>query len=661
MTIFNSCLALLPLALWSGCGLLLIFHAYGGHQFSSRFPRSSPQFSSEEPACLDSSRLPHAYTQEASGSGGDSAAPLVLVQVTDLHVSDVDGLSGKDNVSKFMERVVPMFKGIADAVVITGDLVNAKQYAPPPFKHVLGYRSEQKVSEWSWYNETVAAATAQLGDETAWITVPGNHDVFGTRRYYDKYCGTFPRKESGTRVDRCRSRVRKFNFRGHSVVAVDPTLIPSPHRPLNFFGSLNSLCPDTLHELANDPSAKSIVFLSHYPSAVLAGVRSLDEAVASRTAMPCSTVLLSGHLHNMRGIFPTGMQAVSYSGRLELQLPDLYSAGFFRIFAVEHGLPSWTDYNIINNVHDAFAVVLNIPRAGLCVPGAGRAALMSSHIRVLVVARQLITVKAYIDGAFVGEALRNSGDNKNVYAIPWDSSSFSGDERVHLLEIFVVATDSQSRVPTVSYYFALDGRSVDGWESRLRLLGSSLFTLSDFEKIAIRSVYFGLCSCMVLCSVMLYFTPQLRSKAISFIAATLWLAAHGPFLISVDLNDSGGIGYATLGGVYMQDGALLGAVDPYFAMFSVVLLAMLPVCYCCCITGLYPTLIPSSLVSLIRCLAWARSFFWTLNIAGAHGLTAAFVSPSCVPLSVLLLWCCIDVSGPRMRQVPKSKHNAKFE
>lgn len=662
MTIRNSCLALLPLALWSGCGLFLIFHAHGGHQFSRQFARSSRQFFSEDPACLDPSRLPHAYPRQGRGNGDDSAAPLVLVQVTDLHVSDVDGPTGKDNVSMFMEKVVPMFKGIADAIVITGDLVNAKQYAPPPFKRVVGYRSEQTIAEWSWYNETVTAAATKLGDETAWITVPGNHDVFGTRRYYDEFSREFPRNRPDAGEDGCRERLRTFHFRGHSVVAIDATLFPSPHRPLNFFGSLNTLCAGALHEVANEPEAKSIVFLSHYPSAVLAGVRSLDDAVTSRTAaMPRSTVLLSGHLHSMRGMFPTGMQALSYAGRLELQLPDLCSAGFFRIFAVENGLPSWTDYTVINNLPDALAIVLNIPRAGLCVPGAGRAALMSTHIRVLVVGKHVVSVKAYIDGAFVGEALQSSGAAKSVYAIPWDSSSFCGDERVHLVEIVVTTANSRSRTPSVSYHFACDGRAVDSWQGRLRLLGSSFFTLSNFERIAILSVYFGLCSCLVLCSVMLYFTPCLRTKALCLSSVTLWLAASGPFLITVDLNDSGGIGYATLGGLYMQDGALLGAVDPYFAMFSVVLVAMLPVCYCCCLTGLFPALIPSSLISVIRCLTWARSLFWTLNIAGAHGLMAAFVSPSCVPLSLLLLWCCIDGPGLRTSHVPQTKYGMKKE
>jgi predicted MPP superfamily phosphohydrolase len=632
MTMRSSFAALLPLGLWLGLGLLGIFHTHGGHRFA---------YAGANAACTDASRVPTAAGQAATE--GSSDAPFVVLHATDLHVSDVDGSDGKKHVSAFMEGIVPRLRGIADVVAITGDLVNAKRYSPGPFKHVLGHFSEQSVAEWAWYNKTASSAAALLGDETLWITVPGNHDVFGTRRFYNEYCPAV-QPILGGGAGSCADRVCSVRVRGHTIVAVDPTFLPSPHRPLNFFGDLTPTLAGRLEHAVRASDSGAVILLSHYPTAMLAGGRRIDDAVVpGGRGGPRSTVLLSGHLHTLRGLFPTGMQSISRTGRLELQLPDLFSSRAFRIFAVDRGLPSWTDYALSGaNTDGPLAVVLNVPRAGLCSPGAGYAAAISSHMRVLVVADNVQAVRIHVEGVVLGEVRQSVGDVDHVYAIPWSSSSFRDDARTHVIDVYVDQGKSKSQHPCVSYPFALDGREVSGWQARWRRLGRSFFTLSDFERIALLSARFGLCSCLIICLVTLVFVPLSRRKAICMGLTTAWIAGGRPFLVASNLGDAGGVGFAPLNRLSGRDGVLHHPVDSSFTVFLVVLEAMLPAFYCTCAVGLFPGLASSPLIILVRCVACFRSISWTLTIAGAHGVFAACASPSCIPLTVLTIWCYLD-------------------
>jgi hypothetical protein len=615
--------------------LIAIFHAHGGHRRAASaglWPRPSA-------ACVAAPRVP---------PHGRHARPLVLVHVTDLHISDVDGPASKQNAMSLMRDVLPRFAGIADVVAITGDLVDAKAYPPWPLKPFLGYWSVQSVDEWRWYSETAVAAAARLGNTTLWITVPGNHDVFGGRKLFDEYGLSPPPPPVPAEA---AGRVRVFPVGGHTVVALDPTLAPSPHRPLNFFGLLDRRAARRLREAAaaSDPSG-TFVSLSHYPSAVMASGRALGDAVGGGAA-PRPSVVLSGHLHTLRRLSAGGMQAVSEGGRLELQLPDLFSAGAFRVFTVSDGLPSWTDFNIGLDASRPLVVAMNLPRAGLCAPGAGYAALRSSHIRLLVVAAEAQTVRVHIDGSLVGDAARaaDSGRADHIFAVPWDGRQYWGDGQVHALDVLV---DGE---PCLHHLFALDGRRPSGWAAMVKSVAGAFFTLSDFESIARRSVYFGLLSTGGIGLFMLAALPGVRPQALCICLTSGWLAGGGPLLVAVDLTDAGGYGTVSLRRTVVRDGVLRDAVDPFFAMFFLVIFAMLPSFYCLCVVAWTPDLARSRLLFVIRMAACVRSAAWTLNIAGAHGFAAASTSPSCLPLSLLVVWCSLNPRTSRATYRARAK------
>lgn len=663
----RSFVVLTPLCFWIGIALCYVFYTHSGHHWAA-----SPTVYKNEAVgvCADESLTPHAARVPW---GQDHGRPLVVLHISDLHISDADGGVAKKYAREFVEDVLPRFSNVADVLAVTGDLVSAKQYPWGPLKRFIGYKSVQLVEEWEWFNRTIAQAVPKLGTgKMLFVAVPGNHDTFGSRRFFDKFILS---KASPVVDAEDIKRVRVEHVRGHTITALDATLFPSPHRPLNFFGNMDSQTARHLQQAFSESRSNShlgaSVCLCHYPSSVLGSGSAVDSATiaAAKTRGPTSvrsTVYLSGHLHSMRNALPYGMQAVSKSGRIELQQPDMASTGSFRVLAVDHGVPSWADFKIPVDARQQLVVVMNPPRAGLCPPGAGFAALKSSHIRLLVLPAAIgdgdlhgPSLSVYVDGSFVGHpvpvstpaASTGAKDNhSSVFTVPWNSKQYWEDGNVHNLDVFV--GKGRARRLLLHHPFSLKGQLPPGTAARLGAFFGAFFTLSHFDKIAREGVLFGLFSALGLGTYMLLGLPHLRRQAVFVLGWTTWMLLDGPLLISRDLSEPGGMGFASLSAISVQEGYLVNPVDPLFAMFFVVNTALVPAVYLGCLEGTIPDSCLSWPFDMARLLVLVRSFSWTLNVTGAHGLLAAIISPSCLPQTCLVTWCCF---GQRARSRSRLK------
>jgi Calcineurin-like phosphoesterase len=633
--------ALLPLFLWTAAVIGAMFCIHGGHR--SAFILSPNKLCTDKFYAPVETRVPW---------GSRHGAPLVVLQISDLHISDqdADDEHGKRNFRRFVRDIIPLFAPVADAVLVSGDLVSAKQNTPG-FEHILGYHSLQSVSEWKWYNATAQVAKASF--QGVWITVPGNHDVFGSsdRRLYREYTGTGGERVHVTRI------------RGHKIIALDTTLSPSPHRPLNFFGMIDATIAAALRSslvaTADDGDGAAII-VGHFPSAVMSAGRTVRNAVADAAAASSfsssAAIYLSGHLHTLRDLVPTGMQVASTSGHLELQLADLSSTGTFRLLAVDHGIPSWVDTRIDGrHVDKPIVLVMNPPRAGICSPGAGFAALQSTHVRLLVISsasRRELRVSVWIDGKLLGLARQvtdssfdpvsaTSRSSSSVYAVAWTAAEYMNDRSTHVMDVLVTSDRSVNSSKT-RHEFSLNGVPPGG-RATLHLFLAAIFTLSDFEAIARQSVYIGLVSAIAVPLYAFVVVPRRGfswRKALAMTTFVSMILFGGPILITQHLSDTGGWGWATLRATTVREGRLVGGVDPFFAMFLLTHITILPSFYACYVTTVQPELASSWLVLILRFTSIARCVAWLLNVAGAHGSVAALISPICSPLLLLLVWCC---------------------
>jgi Calcineurin-like phosphoesterase len=480
-----------------------------------------------------------------------------------------------------------------------------------------------------------------------WITVPGNHDVFGSssRRLYREY-GMHP----PLALNETYSRTQVTNIRGHMLFGLDAALNPSPHRPMNFFGMVTTEMEDDLLKNLREHRARgsggaSVVF-GHYPSALMASGKAIGRAFAQVDAefplQPSSNMYLSGHLHDLKGYARHGLQASSNLGHLELQLPDMFTTGSYRILVVDHGLPTWKDFRLSEQFERLTILVTNPTGSAVSVAGACYAALKSTHVRFLVFPNRQRLPEGFavaIDGISVGIARRLAHDNEEstgvVYAVPWNSREYYGDKRSHVLEV----RDQSSNEVLLRHVFTLSGQLVriEQW-ARWNAFVGAFFSLSEFDKIARTCVWLGLSSATCICLVTLFILQRLCHGPVGILICSCAMMV-GPLLVSQDLTEQGGWGWISLRMVNVKEGALKGGVDPYFSMFLIVFTSIVPSAYLCLVAAVCPDLTLSFLIRCTSALSCAQCVRWVLTIAGAHGIRASIISPSCVPLLITLINC----------------------
>lgn len=283
---------------------------------------------------------------------------------------------------------------------------------------------------------------------------------------------------------------------------------------------------------------------------------------------------------------------------------------------------------------------MNVPRAGLCAPGAGLAALDAPSIRLLVVGSKIGGVRVFIDGDFIGRSVEGGerlAQDASVFVVPWDGRAFD-DGRAHTLDVFVDGGGIPASESAMRHVFALDGRRAPGLRAWWDAVGGAFLVLSDFESIATYTVYFGLAACAAIGAALFFFSKGRHERVLgaAMVASSLWFGLGGPILVAVGMTDGSRLDFVSIrhtvvNGVFSRSG-----VDPYFALFKIVIAGMLPSFYLSVVFRWDSLLRKSALISCVRFASIFVLISWTLNIAGAHGMFAAFASPSCFPLCVLV-------------------------
>lgn len=622
--------ALLSIPFWIFVlSLLVLFLQHGGHRFA---------YLSTNPYC----RLP----ASRNASHGTNPLPVtVLLQISDLHVNDIDDGRAKFNLRLFQTKALPRWAPVASAVLVSGDLVNSVSQNRYPF----GATSVQHASEWQWLNEFVA----DVNKSVPWIAAHGNHDTFGGSVHTNPHSSTCEPQEAAH-----KTTLRGAGGGALSVFAMDCTLPKPLHRPLNFFGDGRRAVAQLMQSLV-DPESNGedemAVAFGHYPTAVMAGGRGVHaaamrgdgEAVLQK---PRVAAFLSGHLHTLKGLAPAGLQAVSKAGVLELQLPDMIGSGAFRVLVLDGGSLSFKDFSVRDDrgVGLDDVVVTNLPKAGFCSAGAGAEALKSTHVR-FIGPKEFLTgleIEVRIDGVLLGTVARLSSECGKkeqelshrerpakcvpVYGVPWDASLYD-DDNLHKLSLHSGAEQSRP------YVFSFDGAPEPGMKSRLRRLISALFSLSDFETMATRLCSLGFFFCFAFCVPGLL-QRQATTCAVFFMAILL---RFGPaFIITRQLTDTDtGIGIAGLQYVRLPTAVHRAGVDLPYMMSLQLYGSLIPASFFNAVTLSYMSYdLRHANVTLVFALLYLmKSLSWCLEIFGAHGFLAGLISPSCTPLLVSVM------------------------
>ena len=566
-------------------------------------------------------------------------APRVFLQISDLHVNDKDGGKAKRNLGKFADHIVPTWSNVAEALIVTGDLVNACIKRPFP----LDKKSVQLETEWAWLH----SYASHVNRSVAWRAVYGNHDTFGgyiPHSHVNNFTGNLCSARDGGRV----SRVVRYDHGGLSLLGLDCTLVQPLHRPFNFFGDARGAAPQlksVLDEFNVDRGANhDVIAFGHYPSAVMAQGKQLH-SLAMRPSLggfdlrkPRFAAYLSGHLHTLAGLARRGLQVVAKSGAFELELGDMVESGFYRVLVFDNGFLSFRDSSVHENRDDPLGdiVITNPPRAGFCGAGAGAAASQSTFIRVVSSRTDLdkLGMKVTIDGSSIGNMRRISlecGAGKsaclNLFGAEWNASRYRFG--VHSLKL---ETDNGF---SHSHLFSLDGSQDPRLAARMERFISAAFALSDFDTMASALCRTGLLLCL------LFVISGLRSKqtiSLALSAAALFLSC-GPILFTTNLthNDEGW-GWVSLWGIHLPSGTYPPGVDPPYILSTTVLWgSLVPLCY---LDGISSKGVSSRLSS--RKLLYIFVFFylygtlrWCFVILGAHGLAASVLSPSGFPLLII--------------------------
>lgn len=662
----RACLLLAPFPLLFSAVFIALLLIFGGQNVAHLGAHDQ---------CSDNSLIPY---HARRSWGAQFGSVHVLLQISDLHVNSIDNGRAKRVLAAFVETELPVWENSASALLVSGDLVNSKLYPRNHLHFLFGGNSRQIEAEWAWL-----AATAKIANASVpWIGVHGNHDSFGGK----------PNSLSCTdlSVHPCGSGYRAFQFRAAEslyVVGLDGTLETPFHSPLNFFGDA-SVSSSQLDAILRRIEAEQeitdstdIIVFSHYPSSVMAGGQNIQKQAAALAAgrRPRYAAHLSGHLHTLNGPAYHGLQAVSRSGALELELPDMITQGAFRGLVFDHGILSFRDFKVQDSDGQedegelrettASVIVTNPPRAGLCGAGAGAAALRSTHIRLFIpyasqAATTHLDVKVFIDDKSIGlaervpgcESFNNSGTCRSMFVVEWDPAVWD-DSRAHTLVVMIDGREA------TAHEFALRGHRTSGFHAAEDALLSAIFVLSDFESIAMYLFYIGLLTGFLFSTISVaiarsHGNRSRGSKSELLIAMAAFLA-FSPLIVANSLVDYVmGWGVVGVHTTWLPGGAVKSGVDPvyYFAFIiwrSYVAVAFVHLLE---VSGNLATISGSFVLAIF---AWAvvfRSAMWCFEVIGSYGLAAAIVSPSCIALSVCTSWFLytdIRIAARRKARVQK--------
>lgn len=599
--------------------LIILQLIYGGHRYAFLF---------SNPYCAISS------------PPFDDLPPHLVLHISDLHVNDIDGGRAKRNLNEFASNSLPKWDKHAAAILVTGDLVNSIIKQPYP----LGKRSQQIDAEWQW----LQSYASTINESVLWKAVPGNHDTFGGSEsaYRDTSCPAPFFRNTTHSIDELLIPVEQsLNGRFLRLLGLDATLQKPLHRPLNFFGDAEAASIDLRSRIFKAAEDGDVLVYGHYPSSIMnKGERIHSVAMTDGghgLKKPRFAAYLSGHLHTLLGAAKNGLQAVSASGSLELQLPDMVQSRRYRVLVFDSGYLSFKDFRVGQESGIEGVIVTNPPRAGLCSAGAGDAALKSSDVRILSVGYDLVenSASVLINGEDIGPVTRlgcathlhqsSKGSLcEHVYGVRWDPYKYS--RGVHELSI---RSNNETFAP---YLFSLDGSSDASLSSKLEQLVGVQFALSNFPAIANVLLVTGFLISFLLC----LRGCQKRSLISISLAVTSVVMFIGPTLVvrNIVFGEPGWT-FVGINIMYMHTGIYKAGIDPsYLLSTSLVWSTWVPVCYLDAILSRGSGSTISRRVLIAFCFVYIyKGVSWALNIWGAHGFLESLLSPSSIPLTGLSL------------------------
>ncbi|KAJ3377095.1 Transmembrane protein 62, partial [Entophlyctis sp. JEL0112] len=428
---------------------------------------------------------------------------FTFIQISDIHIS----------------RSIPLFTGMMDAelptiapdlLFLSGDLIDAKT----PSKLI----SQQYIDEWIAYQSLLndSKITERKGG-SFYFDQRGNHDCFNIGVEFDRseYAKFSAVREQGWLYNHLKP------YGTYTFAALDACPAAGMSRPINFFGTLDSIDMTALAKIVDNSTKHShnhTFIATHYPtSTIVAGISS-DGRSFSSLAKGVS-LWVSGHLHKLIGNLTMHTYHES-TELLELEIGDMKDNAMYRLVAVDHDFIAITDQvlslatipaPVLQNITNvASPPKLSQPRSNMAPRGPlilvtnprdaryatpshepPKGAIASStHIRILIYSfsksRKIVNadlVSVWIDGKLLNEKVSFAGNSPMqgwsdvkslnetensipLYVVPWDPSKWD-DGRDHVMMVEAVDVDSIIGKATVVF-------RIDGLRAKSHGMGSGL-------------------------------------------------------------------------------------------------------------------------------------------------------------------------------------------
>ncbi|ELT94129.1 hypothetical protein CAPTEDRAFT_182321 [Capitella teleta] len=489
-----------------------------------------------------------------------------FIQISDIHISRFHYKDVGPDLQNFLESNVKIIK--PPIIIVTGDLTDAKG--------IEKESSMQYKDEWDTYSRILKQSN--ILNRTVWLDTRGNHDAFDVPAITSQknYFRVHSVQGAGSyRYEYLSPEGNKYSF-----IAVDACPDPGPRRPFNFFGLVGEESMRHLQEYRDASRGSNMtIWFGHYPTSTIASPQP-----QLRNLLGSGAVYMCGHLHTLAGLAPH-MHSPQQSGYLELELGDWKDNRYYRIFAIDHDMFSFTD-EVYGRENWPVVLITNPKDAKFMIPKHDQLDRMgkSSHIRILAWSRGIIEhVRVSIDGILIGEASHVDGP---LYVVPWRTREYS--EGLHALHVEV--QDSLGNNRKINQKFSLDGSSVSidifrrfvlmvnaANVLKLAFVGAFIAALVPLltVKIFIIKVQMVVHSPWTGCLVRLlqtwirrYYLIAASPRVFYPLLLSIAYVIIGPLLIAPILEDH--IGFIFIYGIYVKNSFLPGTLTYLYVFFHLV-------------------------------------------------------------------------------------------
>ncbi|KAL0206846.1 hypothetical protein P9112_012557 [Eukaryota sp. TZLM1-RC] len=394
--------------------------------------------------------------------------PLVLLQVTDTHISENDPINAI-NFSSFLS-MVPHFN--PDAVIHSGDIVDADS-------------GSQSTTEWSSYSSTLLDHDLFT---TSFMESLGNHDLWGTSfsssPWHNHSVAASLRPDDPLVFSK---DVIKGAYTSRIVVSSPSEFGWS--RGVNFFTFISKQVASKIKETITKKSNQNeidlidnVILVQHWPASFVFSFTDL------KSVFSLVDVYLSGHFHqDLIAYHNLGHSdgQVFNDYMLEMSCPDLKESNQFRLITIDGMV---INQKVLKNSEEIFPVVqvLNLPDP-LFVGKIKKLEFQQlQEVRILIFDPSFdpddVTIEGLIDDTFMLHDFVQSSHNPNLFTFPFDVRQLTED--THTIKIRVTVKDRQ-RVVNQKFSFAeTSTKSLSFFENTL-ILPLELIFLTGYLAIGI--------------------------------------------------------------------------------------------------------------------------------------------------------------------------------